>query len=102
LGKDSDAIAAMSVDFPVAPSPTTAILTSLRPLALEGPTIVAKRETMKDTRNFRVVRMGTQCGAAPAGCFFGQMNDSPGIYIFPNNQFQVQTEIMYCNNKKVS
>lgn len=47
LGKDSDAIAAMSVDFPVAPSPTTAILTSLRPPALEGPTIVSKRETKK-------------------------------------------------------
>jgi len=42
LGKDSDAIAATSVDFPVPPSPATAILTTLRSSALKGPTIAGK------------------------------------------------------------
>lgn len=39
-GKDSEAMAAMRVDFPVPSSPTTAILTPLRPQKVERPTIV--------------------------------------------------------------
>jgi len=60
-GKDSDAIAATSVDFPVPPSPTTATLTTLRSSALKGPTIAGKQGT--DEKILRGVGVETRCSA---------------------------------------
>lgn len=75
-GKDSDAIAATSVDFPVPPSPTMATLTTLRsPPALKGPTIAGKQGT--DEKIWRGVGMETRC-------VFGQSMESlEFIYSLP-------------------
>jgi len=80
LGKDSDAIAATSVDFPVPPSPTMATLTTLRSPALKGPTIAGKQGT--EEKIWSSVRMETRCGELR--CVFGQSMESlEFIYSFP-------------------
>lgn len=50
-GKESDAMAAMRVDLPVAPSPATAIRTSLRPWGVEWRAIVFNCSGERKRRN---------------------------------------------------